>query len=218
MAGLEPADAGVKVPCLTTWRHPSIRRFSGKKARDWDHLPIPCFLGWVKGLEPSTPGTTIRCSNQLSYTHQIHGVLRPTGARRKIGTPEGTRTPGLLLRRQLLYPTELLAHIGAGDENRTRIPSLEGWCPGHCATPAYRAICSLPSQQIVSLDIIAWLPVFVNILLKNSLKFFHPSPAEGLFPGQTAPEPAALPPLCGQRGGYKANPVRPPLSRGYGPH
>ena len=111
MAGLEPADAGVKVPCLTTWRHPSIRRFSGKKARDWDHLPIPCFLGWVKGLEPSTPGTTIRCSNQLSYTHQIHGVLRPTGARRKIGTPEGTRTPGLLLRRQLLYPTELLARM-----------------------------------------------------------------------------------------------------------
>ena len=26
-------------------------------------------MGWVKGLEPSTPGTTIRCSNQLSYTH-----------------------------------------------------------------------------------------------------------------------------------------------------
>ena len=25
---------------------------------------------------------------------------------------------------------------GAGDGNRTRIPSLEGWCPGHCATPA----------------------------------------------------------------------------------
>ena len=51
------------------------------------------------GLEPTTPGTTIRCSNQLSYTHH------------KNGTPEGTRTPGLLLRRQLLYPAELLAHI-----------------------------------------------------------------------------------------------------------
>ena len=46
----------------------------GGKTRDWDHLPIPCFLGWVKGLEPSTPGTTIRCSNQLSYTHQIYGI------------------------------------------------------------------------------------------------------------------------------------------------
>ena len=26
---------------------------------------------------------------------------------------------------------------GAGDGNRTRIPSLEGWCPNHCATAAY---------------------------------------------------------------------------------
>ena len=43
------------------------------------------------------------------------------------GTPEGTRTPDLLLRRQLLYPTELLAHIGAGDGNRTHATSLEGW-------------------------------------------------------------------------------------------
>ena len=30
------------------------------------------YMGWVKGLEPSTLGTTIRCSNQLSYTHHIH--------------------------------------------------------------------------------------------------------------------------------------------------
>ena len=54
----------------------------------------------------------------------------------KNGTPEGTRTPGLLLRRQLLYPAELLAHIllqsvvkaGAGEGNRTLVSSLEGWC------------------------------------------------------------------------------------------
>ena len=45
------------------------------------------------------------------------------------GTPGGTRTPDLLLRRQLLYPAELLAHLsGAGDGNRTRVSSLEGWC------------------------------------------------------------------------------------------
>ena len=60
-------------------------------------------MGWVKGLEPSTPGTTIRCSNQLSYTHHILYF--------KFGTPRGIRTPDLLLRRQLLYPAELLAHI-----------------------------------------------------------------------------------------------------------
>ncbi len=38
---------------------------------------------------------------------------------------------------------------GAGDENRTRIPSLEGWCPDHCATPADASL------EIVSSDIIA---------------------------------------------------------------
>ena len=34
-------------------------------------------MGWVKGLEPSTLGTTIRCSNQLSYTHHI--FVSPAG-------------------------------------------------------------------------------------------------------------------------------------------
>ena len=57
-------------------------------------------------------------------------------AESKNGTPEGTRTPDLLLRRQLLYPAELQAHInqedrlifktGAGDGNRTHVFSLEG--------------------------------------------------------------------------------------------
>ena len=65
----------------------------------------PYGMGWVKGLEPSTPGTTIRCSNQLSYTHHI---WLTTGTP---GTPEGTRTPDPLLRRQLLYPPELQAHL-----------------------------------------------------------------------------------------------------------
>ena len=63
------------------------------------------------------------------------------------GTRKGTRTPDPLLRRQLLYPAELQAHIsrlkttaicktgtlccsfagGAGDGNRTHATSLEGW-------------------------------------------------------------------------------------------
>ena len=55
----------------------------------------------------------------------------------KTGAPGGTRTPDLPLRRRLLYPAELLAHIishldftwinGAGDGNRTHTTSLEGW-------------------------------------------------------------------------------------------
>ena len=66
----------------------------------WNHNPVLC---------------------QLNYTHHINFKLN--------GTPGGTRTPDLLLRRQLLYPAELLAHFyGAGDGNRTRVSSLEGWC------------------------------------------------------------------------------------------
>ena len=133
MAGLEPADAGVKVPCLTTWRHPNICRFSGKRRIGILSPNPPPSLGWVKGLEPSTPGTTIRCSNQLSYTHQILD---------KAETKEMARQKGF---EPLAYCLEGSCSIqlsywrifGAGDENRTRIPSLEGWCPGHCATPAH---------------------------------------------------------------------------------
>ena len=36
---------------------------------------------------------------------------RRCGACEEFGTPRGIRTPDLLLRRQLLYPAELLAHI-----------------------------------------------------------------------------------------------------------
>ena len=68
MAGLEPADEGVKVPCLTTWRHPCVE----KRKQGLGSLPIPVLrVGWVMGLEPTTPGTTIRCYYQLSYTHHM---------------------------------------------------------------------------------------------------------------------------------------------------
>ena len=105
MAGLEPADEGVKVPCLTTWLHPCMGERLGPEQK---LRPLRLHVGWVKGLEPSTPGTTIRCSNQLSYTHHMTDVpihLKPAG------TPGGTRTPGPLLRRQLLYPPELQARL-----------------------------------------------------------------------------------------------------------
>ena len=60
------------------------------------------------GLEPTLPRTTIWCFNQLSYTHHLTPCPTPAGIG---GVPEGIRTPDPLLRRQLLYPAELQAHI-----------------------------------------------------------------------------------------------------------
>ena len=170
MAGLEPANAGVKVPCLTAWRHPSICGAIGKK-QGLDHLPIPCScLGWVKGLEPSTPGTTIRCSNQLSYTHQIHGVLRPTGARRKMARQKGLEPLAYCLEGSCSIRLSYWRILERVTRIELAIPSLEGWCPGHCATPAYRAVArsTAANRQLANnnmkLQICQYLfPVFAKI-------------------------------------------------------
>ena len=133
------------------------------------HARSRACLGWVKGLEPSTPGTTIRCSNQLSYTHQMR-ISRKSLARQK-----GFEPLAYCLEGSCSIQLSYWRIFGAGDGNRTRIPSLEGWCPGHCATPAHRGlpfICPetserppdcppagtrllTPPQQIVSVRIIA---------------------------------------------------------------
>ena len=70
----------------------------------------------AEGFEPPTFCTSSRHSSQLSYASIENGV------------PWGIRTLDLLLRRQLLYPAELKARIGADDGNRTHVTSLEGWC------------------------------------------------------------------------------------------
>ena len=43
----------------------------GKKQGTGGYPDPLAVLGWEMGLEPTTPGTTIRCSNQLSYPHHI---------------------------------------------------------------------------------------------------------------------------------------------------
>ena len=36
-------------------------------------------LGWLMGFEPTTPGTTNRCSHQLSYSHHQDPAHSPEG-------------------------------------------------------------------------------------------------------------------------------------------
>ena len=65
-------------------------------------------MGWKTGFEPATPGITIRCSNQLSYIHHSSQTLQQS---RRCGAPDRTRTCNRRLRRPVLYPVELRAHI-----------------------------------------------------------------------------------------------------------
>ena len=71
-----------------------------KKRKGIGISPNPFLLvGWVKGLEPSTPGTTIRCSNQLSYTHHISSVRKGCAAHRRgvLARQEGFEPPAYCL-------------------------------------------------------------------------------------------------------------------------
>jgi hypothetical protein len=33
------------------------------------------FEGWMRGFEPPTTGSTIQCSNQLSYIHHVENKV-----------------------------------------------------------------------------------------------------------------------------------------------
>ena len=74
------------------------------KKEETGDTPAPSCLGWVMGLEPTTSALSIEL-------HPPHIKTDQADAAQRAGTPGGTRTPGPLLRRQLLYPAELLAQI-----------------------------------------------------------------------------------------------------------
>ena len=103
MAGLEPANAGVKVPCLTTWLHPNL---AGSKSKGPERTLRPFRLEVLwGGRRDSNPRHSEPQSDALPT--ELHPPYRM--ALENDGTPEGTRTPDPLLRRQLLYPPELQA-------------------------------------------------------------------------------------------------------------
>ena len=135
MAGLEPTISESKSGVLPLHYIP----------RFWEKRPAPpaFSLSWggIWGSNPRHPEpqsgalpTELIPPDQFLRREggqtAAPNLLPPSG----VGTPRGIRTPDLLLRRQLLYPAELLAHMrctrlyGAGDGNRTHVSSLEGWC------------------------------------------------------------------------------------------
>ena len=65
---------------------------------------------WDSNPRSSVPQTD--ALGQLRYTHHI-------------GAPEGTRTPGPLLRRQVLYPAELQAPVCPIGRNVERVMGIE---------------------------------------------------------------------------------------------
>ena len=100
------------------------------------------------------------------------------------GTPGGIRTPDPRLRRPLLYPTELLAHIRAEMVGETGFEPATPCSQSRCATRLRYS----PIQWVI----ITFRPIFVNSLVR-----FIPSDIQDL-PASRSDEPSLInkPYLC----------------------
>ena len=82
-------------------------------------------MGWLMGFEPTTLGTTNRCSNQLSYSH--HGAGK--GNRTLISTLEGWHNKPLydtrMARPKGLEPPALWAETTRSNPTELRAPMMQ---------------------------------------------------------------------------------------------
>ena len=162
MARLERANAGVKVLCLTTWRHPKVE----KTRRTGSYSRSPDQWGGIRGSNPRHPEPQSGAlPTELIPPYTFQSFCFDAGA------PGGTRTPGLLLRRQLLYPTELLAHKKV--ERVTGIePASPAWKAGALAIVLHP---HAPSAKSSALS-------YYHILLgsvKRKIEIFRPQKIPG---------------------------------------
>ena len=65
------------------------------------------------------------------------------------GTPEGTRTPDPLLRRQLLYPAELQAHI---DGSERALPALPDSRNAFHLRNGHRTLPALQMERVMGIE------------------------------------------------------------------
>ena len=147
-----------------------------EKKGDRDSIPDPAlFVGWVKGLEPSTPGTTIRCSNQLSYTHHISGITREASPQAALGEmvrQKGFEPPAYCLEGSCSI---LLSYWRKWMEQVTGIePASPAWKAGALAIVLHPRT---PSAQIVSSIILAHTTGICQEKNRNSAVNIRESPA-----------------------------------------
>ena len=102
LAGFEPTHAGVKVPCLTAWRQPSLFIEKSELFR----VRFPCNVGWLVGLEPTASRATIWRASQLRHSHHI--LVRPEGLEPPAHCLEGSCSIHLSYGRLVVLPWETL--------------------------------------------------------------------------------------------------------------